>query len=157
MRMNGPGGPGSFPAPSGPKVTFLTKKQRERLALQQKQEAEEAERLKAEKQEVLRREFLLSEELQREKERQLRMKERERAREKKEERRTKEENAHREQKEKRPSDIQPGSGDRQDRQSSSLAHLDMLRLPESEKRARQQEKELAQIKEHVGFRQGSTR
>mmetsp|Transcript_16321 Transcript_16321/g.39113 ORF Transcript_16321/g.39113 Transcript_16321/m.39113 type:complete len:722 (-) Transcript_16321:859-3024(-) len=153
MRMNGPGGPGSFPAPSGPKVTFLTKKQRERLALQQKQEAEEAERLKAEKQEVLRREFLLSEELQREKERQLRMKERERAREKKEERRTKEENAHREQKEKRPSDIQPGSGDRQDRQSSSLAHLDMLRLPESEKRARQQEKELAQIKEHyLGMR-----
>uniref|UniRef100_A0A7S1P358 PRP28/DDX23-like helical domain-containing protein n=1 Tax=Vitrella brassicaformis TaxID=1169539 RepID=A0A7S1P358_9ALVE len=125
MRMDGP-------KPPAAKVTFKTKKQREHLALQQKQEAEEADRLKAEKREAIRHEFLLSEELQREKERQLRMKERERARGRmEEERRGKEENAPRRQIEKRTAVGQHGGdGDR------------------SEMRTRQQEAELAQIKEH---------
>merc|ERR1719359_1905047 len=102
----------------------------EKEASRQKNEAKK----KAEEASKRRKDFLLQEEIERERERQREREERERERKRREEERQRE----REQREEKDSLMQ----------ISSLAEMNLLKLPDSERRERQAEKELELIKRH---------
>eukprot|EP00916_Digyalum_oweni_P008931 GHVL01015043.1.p1 GENE.GHVL01015043.1~~GHVL01015043.1.p1 ORF type:complete len:891 (-),score=214.83 GHVL01015043.1:298-2970(-) len=123
-------------------VVFLTKKQREDLMKEKKKQEELEHKKKIDEGNKARKEFIMQEELTRERERRKRQKEKELERQKREAERQareklKEESIKSEKKEESDQILE-----------SSLQDLELLNLPEKEIRARQAIKELAQIKNH---------
>merc|ERR1719478_1994861 len=110
----------------------------EKEASRQKNEAKK----KAEEASKRRKDFLLQEEIERERERQREREEREKERKRREEERARE----REEREKERLKAREEKDNLM--QSSSLAEMNLLKLPDQERRERQAEKELELIKRH---------
>merc|ERR1719171_1596816 len=113
-------------------------KNAEKEASRQKNEAKK----KAEEASKRRKDFLLQEEIERERERQREREERER------ERKRREEERQREREEREKERLKQREEKDSLMQSSSLAEMTLLKLPEGERRERQAEKELELIKRH---------
>merc|ERR1719171_3062107 len=113
-------------------------KNAEKEASRQKNEAKK----KAEEASKRRKDFLLQEEIERERERQREREERER------ERKRREEERQREREEREKERLKQREEKDSLMQSSSLAEMNLLKLPETERRERQAEKELELIKRH---------
>merc|ERR1719478_633431 len=110
----------------------------EKEASRQKNEAKK----KAEEASKRRKDFLLQEEIERERERQREREEREK------ERKRREEERQREREEREKERLKQREEKDSLMQSSSLAEMNLLKLPETERRERQAEKELELIKRH---------
>lgn len=125
-----------------PKVVFVTRNDRERNQEKEASKQKNEAKKKAEECSKRRKDFLLQEEIERERERQREREERERERKRREEERLRE----REEREKER--LQKREEKDNLMQVSSLAEMNLLKLPEVERRERQAEKELELIKRH---------
>ncbi|CAE8609082.1 unnamed protein product, partial [Polarella glacialis] len=125
-----------------PKLKFVSKNDRERNAEKDDKKKKEEAKKKSEESSKRRKDFLLQEEIERERERQRERDERERERKRRDEERVKE----REEREK----LRLQQREEKDNlmATSSLAEMNLLKLPDSERRERQAEKELEVIKRH---------
>eukprot|EP00921_Rhytidocystis_pertsovi_P024755 GHVQ01039839.1.p1 GENE.GHVQ01039839.1~~GHVQ01039839.1.p1 ORF type:complete len:727 (-),score=150.54 GHVQ01039839.1:66-2246(-) len=135
---------------------FLSKKAREKLQRNREKEEDDQKRIKEDQQSRRRKEFLMQEELERERERRRKQRERdEERRQKEEERRKKDEADKKEEKYGAPDGLsdRKRKSDGQPVRQSALSDLDLLNLPETDLRQRQQLKELEQIRSHyLGMR-----
>eukprot|EP00922_Rhytidocystis_sp_ex-Travisia-forbesii_P069871 GHVS01104341.1.p1 GENE.GHVS01104341.1~~GHVS01104341.1.p1 ORF type:complete len:785 (-),score=149.12 GHVS01104341.1:265-2619(-) len=135
------------------KISFVSKKEREKQQANAAQQAEVERRTHEDVQSRKRKEFLMQEELERERDRRDKQREREEERRKRDDERRLKEEAERQRRStnERHSNTYSG-GDKRRRveevSQSSLLELEMLNLPETEVRARQQMKELEQIRSH---------
>eukprot|EP00746_Dinoflagellata_sp_MGD_P071167 gnl/MRDRNA2_/MRDRNA2_29028_c0_seq1.p1 gnl/MRDRNA2_/MRDRNA2_29028_c0~~gnl/MRDRNA2_/MRDRNA2_29028_c0_seq1.p1 ORF type:complete len:768 (+),score=192.48 gnl/MRDRNA2_/MRDRNA2_29028_c0_seq1:123-2426(+) len=125
-----------------PKVLFVARESRDKNAEKEAQKAKDENKKRMEEYSKRRKDFLLQEEIERERERQRERDEREKERKRREEERQRE----REEREKERNQKRA----EQDKmlQVSSLAELNMLKITEPERRERQAEKELEVIKRH---------
>merc|ERR1719277_1915630 len=121
---------------------FVSKADREKNAEKEASKQKNEAKKKAEEASKRRKDFLLQEEIERERERQREREERERERKRREEERARE----REEREKER--LKQREEKDSLMQSSSLAEMNLLKLPETERRERQAEKELELIKRH---------
>mmetsp|Transcript_50465 Transcript_50465/g.117807 ORF Transcript_50465/g.117807 Transcript_50465/m.117807 type:complete len:747 (+) Transcript_50465:98-2338(+) len=125
-----------------PKINFVSKGDRDKNAEKEASRQKNEAKKKAEEASKRRKDFLLQEEIERERERQREREERERERKRREEERQREREEREREKLKQ----------REEKDSlmttSTLAELNLLKLPETERRERQAEKELELIKRH---------
>merc|ERR1719408_790868 len=124
------------------KVCFVSKNDREKNAEKEAAKQKSEAKKKAEEASKRRKDFLLQEEIERERERQREREEREKERKRREEERLRE----REEREKER--LKQREEKDSLMQISSLAEMNLLKLPETERRERQAEKELELIKRH---------
>eukprot|EP00927_Polykrikos_kofoidii_P059518 TRINITY_DN54668_c0_g1_i1.p1 TRINITY_DN54668_c0_g1~~TRINITY_DN54668_c0_g1_i1.p1 ORF type:complete len:753 (-),score=204.31 TRINITY_DN54668_c0_g1_i1:71-2329(-) len=125
-----------------PKLAFVSRNERERNAEKEASRQKNEAKKKAEEASKRRKDFLLQEEIERERERQREREERER------ERKRREEERQREREEREKERLKQREEKDSLMQSSSLAEMNLLKLPETERRERQAEKELELIKRH---------
>jgi len=125
-----------------PKLSFVSKSDREKNADKEAARQKNEAKKRAEEASKRRKDFLLQEEIERERERQREREERER------ERKRREEERQREREEREKERLKQREEKDSLMQSSSLAELNLLKLPETERRERQAEKELELIKRH---------
>jgi len=125
-----------------PKLTFVSRTDREKNAEKEASRQKNEQKKKTEEASKRRKDFLLQEEIERERERQREREERERERKRREEERQRE----REEREKERMKMREEKDTLM--QTSSLAEMNLLKLPETERRERQAEKELELIKKH---------
>mmetsp|Transcript_24118 Transcript_24118/g.68625 ORF Transcript_24118/g.68625 Transcript_24118/m.68625 type:complete len:745 (-) Transcript_24118:8-2242(-) len=123
-------------------MTFVARGDREKNAEKEASRLKNEQKKKVEEASKRRKDFLLQEEIERERERQREREERERERKRREEERQRE----REEREKERLKMREEKADLM--QTSSLAEMNLLKLPENERRERQAEKELELIKRH---------
>eukprot|EP00931_Biecheleriopsis_adriatica_P097225 TRINITY_DN7098_c0_g1_i1.p1 TRINITY_DN7098_c0_g1~~TRINITY_DN7098_c0_g1_i1.p1 ORF type:complete len:752 (-),score=222.16 TRINITY_DN7098_c0_g1_i1:113-2368(-) len=125
-----------------PKFKFISKTDREKNQEIQAGKQKADQKKKAEEASKRRKDFLLQEEIERERERQREREEREKERKRREEERARE-------KEEREKERLKAREEKDNLvQTSSLAEMNLLKLPETERRERQAEKELELIKRH---------
>jgi len=125
-----------------PKLKFVSKKQREANQEVAASNAKADQKKKADEASKRRKDFLLQEEIERERERQREREEREKERKRREEERARE-------REEREKERLKQKEDKDNlMQTSSLAEMNLLKLPDQERRERQAEKELELIKRH---------
>mmetsp|Transcript_6998 Transcript_6998/g.17494 ORF Transcript_6998/g.17494 Transcript_6998/m.17494 type:complete len:752 (+) Transcript_6998:88-2343(+) len=125
-----------------PKLQFVSRADRDRNAEKEASRQKNEAKKKAEEASKRRKDFLLQEEIERERERQREREERER------ERKRREEERQREREEREKERLKQREEKDSLMQSSSLAEMNLLKLPETERRERQAEKELELIKRH---------
>jgi len=125
-----------------PKLQFVSKVDREKNADKEASRQKNEAKKKAEEASKRRKDFLLQEEIERERERQREREERER------ERKRREEERQREREEREKERLKQREEKDSLMQTSSLAEMNLLKLPETERRERQAEKELELIKRH---------
>mmetsp|Transcript_99254 Transcript_99254/g.269710 ORF Transcript_99254/g.269710 Transcript_99254/m.269710 type:complete len:751 (+) Transcript_99254:87-2339(+) len=125
-----------------PKLSFVSRTDRERNAEKEATRQKNESKKKAEEASKRRKDFLLQEEIERERERQREREERER------ERKRREEERQREREEREKERLKQREEKDNLMQTSSLAEMNLLKLPETERRERQAEKELELIKRH---------
>mmetsp|Transcript_93388 Transcript_93388/g.264372 ORF Transcript_93388/g.264372 Transcript_93388/m.264372 type:complete len:754 (-) Transcript_93388:236-2497(-) len=125
-----------------PKLQFVTRNDRERNAEKEASRQKNEAKKKADEASKRRKDFLLQEEIERERERQREREERER------ERKRREEERQREREEREKERLKQREEKDNLMQTSSLAEMNLLKLPETERRERQAEKELELIKRH---------
>jgi len=125
-----------------PKISFMSRNVRERNAEKEANRAKTEAKRKAEEASKRRKDFLLQEEIERERERQREREEREK------ERKRREEERQREREEREKERLKQREEKDNLMQISSLAEMNLLKLPDSERRERQAEKELELIKRH---------
>jgi ATP-dependent RNA helicase DDX23/PRP28 len=125
-----------------PKLAFVSKNEREKNAEKEASRQKTEAKKKNEEASKRRKDFLLQEEIERERERQREREERER------ERKRREEERQREREEREKERLKQREEKDSLMQSSSLAEMNLLKLPETERRERQAEKELELIKRH---------
>eukprot|EP00929_Paragymnodinium_shiwhaense_P015798 TRINITY_DN123903_c0_g1_i1.p1 TRINITY_DN123903_c0_g1~~TRINITY_DN123903_c0_g1_i1.p1 ORF type:complete len:744 (+),score=259.38 TRINITY_DN123903_c0_g1_i1:143-2374(+) len=129
-------------AKKGPTPTFVSRGDREKNAEKEAARQKTEAKKKAEEASKRRKDFLLQEEIERERERQREREEREK------ERKRREEERQREREEREKERLKQREEKDSLMQSSSLAEMNLLKLPETERRERQAEKELELIKRH---------
>jgi len=125
-----------------PKLQFVSRTDREKNAEKEASRQKNEAKRKAEEASKRRKDFLLQEEIERERERQREREERER------ERKRREEERQREREEREKERLKQREEKDNLMQTSSLAEMNLLKLPETERRERQAEKELEVIKRH---------
>mmetsp|Transcript_37799 Transcript_37799/g.66605 ORF Transcript_37799/g.66605 Transcript_37799/m.66605 type:complete len:753 (+) Transcript_37799:175-2433(+) len=125
-----------------PKISFMSRGDREKNAEKEASRQKNEAKKKAEEASKRRKDFLLQEEIERERERQREREERER------ERKRREEERQREREEREKERLKQREEKDSLMQISSLAEMNLLKLPDSERRERQAEKELELIKRH---------
>ncbi|CAJ1381166.1 unnamed protein product [Effrenium voratum] len=125
-----------------PKMKFVSKNDREKHAQKEADKQKADQKKKAEEASKRRKDFLLQEEIERERERQREREERER------ERKRREEERQREREEREKERLKQREEKEGLMQTSSLAEMNLLKLPDQERRERQAEKELELIKRH---------
>lgn len=125
-----------------PKLMFVSRTEREKNAEKEASRQKTEAKKKAEEALKRRKDFLLQEEIERERERQREREERER------ERKRREEERQREREEREKERLKQREEKDNLMQTSSLAEMNLLKLPETERRERQAEKELEVIKRH---------
>lgn len=125
-----------------PKLKFVSKNDREKNAVKEADKQKAEQKKKAEEASKRRKDFLLQEEIERERERQREREEREK------ERKRREEERQREREEREKERLKQREEKEGLMQTSSLAEMNLLKLPDQERRERQAEKELELIKRH---------
>jgi len=125
-----------------PKLMFVSRGERDKNAEKEANRLKNEAKKKAEEASKRRKDFLLQEEIERERERQREREERER------ERKRREEERQREREEREKERLKQREEKDNLMQTSSLAEMNLLKLPDSERRERQAEKELELIKRH---------
>lgn len=125
-----------------PKIQFMSKGDRDKNAEKEASRQKNEAKKKSEEASKRRKDFLLQEEIERERERQREREERER------ERKRREEERQREREEREKERLKQREEKDSLMQISSLAEMNLLKLPDSERRERQAEKELELIKRH---------
>jgi len=133
---------GSDAKKNAPKLSFVSRTDREKNAEKEASRQKNEAKKKAEEASKRRKDFLLQEEIERERERQREREERER------ERKRREEERQREREEREKERLKQREEKDSLMQTSSLAEMNLLKLPETERRERQAEKELEVIKRH---------
>jgi len=125
-----------------PKLSFVSRTDRDKNAEKEANKQKNEAKKKAEEASKRRKDFLLQEEIERERERQREREERER------ERKRREEERQREREEREKERLKQREEKDSLMQTSSLAEMNLLKLPDQERRERQAEKELEVIKRH---------
>jgi len=125
-----------------PKIQFMSRNDRDKNAEKEASRQKNEAKKKSEEASKRRKDFLLQEEIERERERQREREERER------ERKRREEERQREREEREKERLKQREEKDSLMQISSLAEMNLLKLPDSERRERQAEKELELIKRH---------